>query len=76
MYIHEYATGRNLIEIPRRWLHYWLKWASNQDTASGDIQDLIEKGILAKDKAGGISNNYLLRKQTRSIHTSMRVNTA
>lgn len=40
------------------------KWAKitkcSQDTAIRDIQDLIGKGILVKDKAGGRSTNYLL----------------
>lgn len=40
------------------------KWAKmmkcSQDTASRDIQDLIHKGILEKDFAGGRSTNYLL----------------
>ncbi len=39
----------------------WAKIAKcSQDTASRDIQDLVEKGILAKDAAGGRSTNYLL----------------
>lgn len=40
------------------------KWAKiarcSQDTAARDIQDLIAKGILTKDTAGGRSTNYLL----------------
>lgn len=40
------------------------KWAkitkSSQDTAIRDIQDLISKGILRKDAAGGRSTNYEL----------------
>ncbi|CAG5070588.1 hypothetical protein DYBT9623_03134 [Dyadobacter sp. CECT 9623] len=40
------------------------KWAkitkSSQDTAGRDIQDLINKGILYKDEAGGRSSNYIL----------------
>lgn len=40
----------------------WAKIAKcSQDTASRDIQDLAEKGILAKDKAGGRSTNFLLK---------------
>ncbi len=42
------------------------KWAkmtsSSQDTAIRDIQDLIEKNILAKEPSGGRSTNYLLAK--------------
>lgn len=41
------------------------KWAKitkcSQDTAHRDILDLIEKGILIKDSAGGRSTSYLLR---------------
>jgi Fic family protein len=40
------------------------KWAkitkSSQDTAGRDIQDLVAKGILAKDNAGGRSTAYNL----------------
>ncbi|AXY76593.1 Fic family protein [Paraflavitalea soli] len=40
------------------------KWAkitkTSQDTASRDIQDLIEKGILRKEAAGGRSTSYIL----------------
>ncbi|MCX2575078.1 Fic family protein [Pedobacter sandarakinus] len=40
------------------------KWAKitkcSQDTATRDIQDLVNKGILVKDLAGGRSTNYLL----------------
>jgi len=42
------------------------KWANlarcSQDTAYRDMQDLIEKGILVKDAAGGRSTSYLLRR--------------
>lgn len=39
----------------------WAKIAKcSQDTATRDIQDLVTKGILAKDEAGGRSTNYLL----------------
>lgn len=39
----------------------WAKIAKcSQDTATRDIQDLITKGILIKDQAGGRSTNYLL----------------
>ena len=41
------------------------KWAKitkcSQDTALRDILDLVEKGILIKDSAGGRSTNYLLK---------------
>jgi len=41
------------------------KWAKigkcSQDTALRDIQDLIEKGILAKTDQGGRSTNYILK---------------
>ena len=41
------------------------KWAKmtkvSQDTALRDIQDLVERGILVKDPAGGRSTNYLLK---------------
>jgi len=41
------------------------KWAKigkcSQDTALRDIQDLIEKGILAKPEQGGRSTNYELK---------------
>src|SRR3989338_5994829 len=41
------------------------KWAKitkcSQDTALRDIQELVDKGILIKDSAGGRSTSYLLR---------------
>ena len=41
------------------------KWAQitkcSQDTALRDILELVEKGILAKDSAGGRSTSYLLK---------------
>lgn len=41
------------------------KWAkickTSQDTASRDISDLIQKGILKKDDAGGRSTSYSLK---------------
>lgn len=43
------------------------KWAKitkcSQDTALRDILDLVEKGILIKDSAGGRSTGYLLSKK-------------
>jgi Fic family protein len=40
------------------------KWAQltkcSQDTALRDIDDLIAKGVLAKDAAGGRSTSYSL----------------
>ena len=42
------------------------KWAKlekcSQDTALRDIEDLIQKGALTKDSAGGRSTSYSLRK--------------
>lgn len=41
------------------------KWAKmtkcSQDTALRDIQDLVEKGILAKEEGGGRSTSYVVR---------------
>ena len=40
----------------------WAKIAKcSQDTALRDMQDLIEKGILAKSEQGGRSTNYELK---------------
>lgn len=40
----------------------WAKIAKcSQDTALRDILDLVEKGILIKDSAGGRSTSYLLK---------------
>lgn len=40
----------------------WAKIAKcSSDTALRDIQDLLKKGILVKDNAGGRSTNYLLK---------------
>jgi Fic family protein len=40
------------------------KWAAlgktSQDTASRDIDDLVKRGILVKDPAGGRSTSYSL----------------
>lgn len=45
------------------------KWAkmtkTSQDTASRDIQDLIEKGILIKEAAGGRSTSYILNNDAQ-----------
>ncbi|MBI4474849.1 MAG: Fic family protein, partial [Acidobacteria bacterium] len=45
------------------------KWAKvtkcSQDTASRDIQALIEAGILVKDAAGGRSTSYSLKDDSR-----------
>ena len=39
----------------------WAKMAKcSQDTATRDIQDLINKEILAKEDAGGRSTSYVL----------------
>jgi Fic family protein len=44
----------------------WAKLAKcSQDTAHRDIQDLMEKGILVKDAAGGRSTRYSLRESYR-----------
>jgi len=41
----------------------WAKMAKcSQDTATRDIQDLIEKGILEKEPAGGRSTSYILKE--------------
>jgi Fic family protein len=42
----------------------WAKIAKcSQDTALRDILDLVEKGILTKDVAGGRSTSYLLKNR-------------
>jgi Fic family protein len=45
------------------------KWAKltkcSQDTALRDIEDLVRKGILQKDPAGGRSTSYSLREPSR-----------
>jgi Fic family protein len=42
----------------------WAKLAScSQDTANRDINDLVTRGILAKDAAGGRSTSYSLTDQ-------------
>ena len=42
------------------------KWAKickcSPDTALRDISDLMEKGVLVKEQAGGRSTNYKLNK--------------
>ncbi len=42
------------------------KWGKlekcSQDTALRDIEDLIQKGVLTKDSAGGRSTSYSLAK--------------
>lgn len=44
----------------------WAKLAKcSQDTAHRDIQDLIERGILVKEAAGGRSTSYALALVTR-----------
>lgn len=43
----------------------WAKVAKcSQDTAGRDIQDLIRKGILKKEGAGGRSTSYVLAGST------------
>jgi len=48
------------------------KWAKlgkcSQDTALRDIMDLVERGILAKDSAGGRSTEYLLNPANSANH--------
>ena len=40
----------------------WAKIAKcSQDTATRDIQDLIHRGLLFKEEAGGRSTNYNLK---------------
>ena len=44
------------------------KWAKitrcSSDTAVRDINDLLQKGILEKEAAGGRSTNYILKDKT------------
>lgn len=41
----------------------WAKMAKcSQDTATRDIQDLIGKGILEKEEAGGRSTSYIIKE--------------
>ena len=41
----------------------WAKIAKcSQDTATRDLQDLVERGILIKESAGGRSTSYALRE--------------
>ncbi|WP_263351054.1 Fic family protein [Acidicapsa acidisoli] len=43
----------------------WAKLAKcSQDTALRDIEDLVRKGVLAKEAAGGRSTSYLLARIT------------
>jgi Fic family protein len=43
----------------------WAKLAKcSQDTAHRDIVDLVKRGILAKDAAGGRSTGYSLAEPT------------
>jgi Fic family protein len=50
------------------------KWASlakcSQDTANRDINDLVKRGILAKDAAGGRSTSYSLIEPTEKSATT------
>jgi Fic family protein len=44
----------------------WAKLAKcSQDTAHRDIQDLMEKGILVRDAAGGRSTSYSLKESDK-----------
>jgi Fic family protein len=43
----------------------WAKIAKcSQDTALRDIDDLVKRGILVKDAAGGRSTSYSLADET------------
>ena len=43
----------------------WAKLAKcSQDTAHRDILDLVKRGVLAKDAAGGRSTSYSLLEST------------
>jgi Fic family protein len=48
------------------------KWAKmtkvSQDTSGRDIQDLLEKGILAKEGSGGRSTSYILNNKATNEH--------
>jgi Fic family protein len=73
----ERQTGVKLNDRQHRMLNMLLdgfegkltssKWAKitqcSQDTAGRDIQDLIEKGVLVRDEAGGRSTSYSLAQQ-------------
>jgi Fic family protein len=51
------------------------KWAKltkcSQDTALRDIEDLIKKGVLIKDSAGGRSTSYSLAKTRSSVRAAI-----
>ena len=48
----------------------WAKLAKcSQDTALRDIEDLVQKGILQKDPAGGRSTSYSLLKRSATKRT-------
>ena len=47
----------------------WAKLANcSQDTAHRDILDLVKRGILAKDEAGGRSTSYSLTNRADQLH--------
>jgi Fic family protein len=49
----------------------WAKLAKcSQDTASRDINDLVHRGILAKDAAGGRSTSYSLPAAAQSLQSA------
>ncbi|NBO66994.1 MAG: Fic family protein, partial [Acidobacteria bacterium] len=70
----EYAAGQQLNDRQRAMLNRMLdgfegrmtssKWAkimkTSQDTATRDINDLVSRGLLVKDSAGGRSTSYSL----------------
>ena len=46
----------------------WAKLAKcSQDTALRDINDLVERGVLAKEQAGGRSTSYILKAGQKSL---------
>jgi Fic family protein len=50
----------------------WAKLARcSQDTAGRDINDLVKRGILAKDAAGGRSTSYTLVEPGASTTSGM-----
>ncbi len=74
----ESVTGRSLNERQRKVMNRLLdgfegkltnaKWAAitkaSSDTALRDINDLVQRGILVKDPAGGRSTSYSLAPET------------
>ena len=51
----------------------WAKLAKcSQDTALRDIEDLVRKGVLVKDAAGGRSTSYSLAEIARPVRAIER----